>query len=287
VRPHLEMRPPPPEASPPPDESRLERWEGLTAAELATRWEIPAVDLWASVGSTNDVARALASTGASPATLVLADAQHAGRGRAGRAWSSPAGLGLYFSFLARPSAGEVAVYPLRLGVAVARALDPWGGSDLSIKWPNDILLHGRKLGGILCEAAWSGGSLEYLIVGIGLNLLHRDEDFPAELRPRATSLLQIGQPPTRLAVADRLVHELRSVIDADNGAVDEAWHLELGRRDFLRGRVVDVVEPESGRALASGVADGISADGSLRVRIDDRVVEIRSGTVRLAEDRPG
>src|SRR5690606_35180796 len=136
----------------------------------------------------NDVARSLADAGAPAGTLVLAEQQHAGRGRMGRSWSSGPGLGLYLSFVGRPLAASLATYPLRIGVAAATALDPWTAGQVTIKWPNDLLLEGRKLGGILCEASWAGPTVAHMIVGIGLNILHGDSDFPADLRPLATSL---------------------------------------------------------------------------------------------------
>ena len=104
-----------------PASSILERWEGSTALELAERWQVPQVVLLSEVGSTNDFARSLAADAAPVGTTVLAERQLSGRGRSGRAWDSPPGLGLYLSFVARPAPDALPTYPLRVGLAVARA----------------------------------------------------------------------------------------------------------------------------------------------------------------------
>src|SRR5690606_25268427 len=120
--------------------STLDLWEGKTATELAEEWRVPRVVLLSDVGSTNDFARSLAANGTPVGTTVLAERQLAGRGRSGRPWASPAGLGLYLSFVARPTVTALPIYPLRVGLVVARALDTWTGGEIRVKWPNDLLL---------------------------------------------------------------------------------------------------------------------------------------------------
>jgi BirA family biotin operon repressor/biotin-[acetyl-CoA-carboxylase] ligase len=259
-------------------------WEGWTARELAERWGSPEIHLFESLGSSNDVARRLASVGAPPGTVVLAEEQVAGRGRAGRIWASPPGLGLWFSVVGRAAgAGDAGPLPLRVGLAVAAALDPFlGGAEVGIKWPNDLWVGERKLGGILCEASWTGERPGAVVAGVGLNVLHPANAFPEELRNRATSLaLETARPIFRGKVADAVIPlVLRAVLD--DLPLDVA---ALASRDLLRGHRVVVSDPMTGGVLAKGTAAGILADGSLRVlRAEDGEEQhVRSGTVRRLE----
>jgi BirA family transcriptional regulator, biotin operon repressor / biotin---[acetyl-CoA-carboxylase] ligase len=261
---------------------RLARWEGLTEKELQQCWGLPAVHLFRSIGSTNDAARELGAAGAAAGTVVLAEEQTAGRGRAGRGWSSVEGLGLWFSIAIRP-AGEPAMstLPIRAGLAIATALDAWTDhSSPQLKWPNDIILDGRKLGGILCEGSWNGGHLECVVVGVGLNLLHGADDFPPELRRTATSLRQAtGRPISRFDVATAVLNNLRGLFTAPRRGPDPLLQ-DLRGRDSLRGAWIEVLEPETGSVLLRGQARGIDDDGALMVWSDGEVVLVRSGSVR-------
>lgn len=273
-----------------------DRWEGIGARELERRWGIPGVHLCSDVGSTNDVARRLSSAGAPAGTIVLADRQLAGRGRAGRAWDSPAGVGIWLSLVVPPPRDAVAAgtLPLRVGVAAARALDGFTApARVGIKWPNDLVLRGEKLGGVLCEGTWTGDRPGPVVVGVGLNVSQGESEIPPELRGRATSLaIATGRPHDRLAVADALVAALRAgVLDAELTATELAE--ELAARDVLAGRPVTVTDPESGEPRLAGVATGIADDGALLVRVrgehaeggDDgsTVHAVRAGTVRLVD----
>lgn len=275
------MDPPPDPLAVPPE--RMTRWEALDAAELARLWGVPELHLFRSVGSTNDVARALAERGCAAGTCVLAEEQTAGRGRASRTWASPPGLGIWMSLVLRP-AGLAApgVLPLLVGLAAAQALDPFcRPAAVQVKWPNDLLLGGRKLGGILCEGAWEQGRLAFVVAGIGLNVLQAPEDFPAELRPGATSLrIAAGWQPPRAEVAGAV---LRAVLETTRRPeLDRDRLAELEARDALRGRDVVLVEP--GAAPLHGRALGINADGALLLRTGcGSLRTVRSGTVRPAE----
>jgi BirA family transcriptional regulator, biotin operon repressor / biotin---[acetyl-CoA-carboxylase] ligase len=265
-------------------EPRTERWEGRSGAELAALWALPEVRVHARVGSTSDLARALAERGAPAGTLVLADEQTAGRGRAGRGWSSPAGLGLWLSTVLRPATlPHPGALPLLLGLRIAQALDRWvAPATVRIKWPNDLVLSGRKAAGLLCEGVWSGAGPAFVVAGIGVNVLHRETDFPPELRGRATSLgLQAGGPVPRLEVATAVAIAVRSLLGPEV-SLSPADLDRLRARDYLRGRAVAVCDPANGAVLAEGLADGIAADGSLRVRGGDgAVAAVQTGTVRL------
>src|SRR4051794_14278733 len=154
---------------------------------LQTRWLGRAYRHLAECRSTNDEAAAWARAGAPHGALVIADAQTGGRGRLGRTWHSPPGENLYFSTVLRPEIPPHRAPPLTLavGVALADAVRE-AGCDAQLKWPNDLLLDGKKVAGILTEMTTSGGRVEFVVIGIGVNLDARA--FPAELDGRATSI---------------------------------------------------------------------------------------------------
>jgi BirA family biotin operon repressor/biotin-[acetyl-CoA-carboxylase] ligase len=267
-------------------ERRAERWEGATAEELAAAWGLPAVHLFDRAGSTNDVARALAESGAPAGTAVLAEEQVAGRGRGGRGWQSPPGVGVWLSLVLRPRAlAAPGLLPILVGLAAAEALDPFvRPATVSIKWPNDLQLAGRKLAGILCEGSWDGGAPGFVVAGIGINVLHSIGDFPSELRDDATSLrIASGWMPPRAevagAVARAIVRRLADPPAELPGALLDA----LRARDALLGRRVRV----TGAEPLSGMAMGISPAGALLVRAAGGALKtVRSGTVRPAEAAP-
>lgn len=264
-----------------------ERWEALAARDLAARWGVPAVHLYEAVGSTNDVARQLAASGAERGTVVLAERQLMGRGRAGRPWDSPPGVGIWLSMIAAApaDAAAAAVLPLRVGVALARALEPFTvPRSIGLKWPNDLLVESAKLGGILCEGSWTGTDAGPVVVGVGLNVLQRADDLPPALRGAATSLrMAAGETVTRTAVADAVVSALLAELRAaPMPAVTLAQ--ELSARDVLRGRRITVSDPETDAPRLEGLAMGIAENGALLVRTSDgQVRPVRSGTVRATD----
>ncbi len=181
-----------------------------------------------SAGSTNGEALKLAAEGAPEGTVVIADAQTAGRGRLGRAWHSPPGAGLYFSVLLRPS-GPVEDWPrwtIASALAICEGCRAVSGCDVAIEWPNDLLLEGRKVGGILTEGRSSGARSLGLVVGIGINVNQEADDFSPEIRQRAVSLRmgRRGASVDREDLAARCLGEMARVADT----------LALGRWDLLR-----------------------------------------------------
>jgi BirA family transcriptional regulator, biotin operon repressor / biotin---[acetyl-CoA-carboxylase] ligase len=232
----------------------------------------PAVHRLERIGSTQDEAHRLAAAGAPAGTAIVAERQTAGRGSRGRSWASPAG-GLWMSVISRPAGGAGAeLLSLRAGLATAAALDGLGGLPRAeLKWPNDVLLVGRKVGGILCEARWQGDALAWVAVGIGLNVRNR---LPSDARlPGA----MVNEWRADLTVEDVLRALLAELHDLDAGGPTlarpelAAWR----RRDWLRGRMLRVPVP--------GTVEGIGADGALRVRRADATLElVRSGDATLA-----
>jgi BirA family biotin operon repressor/biotin-[acetyl-CoA-carboxylase] ligase len=234
-----------------------------------------------SLPSTNDLAREMAAGGADEGVCVLARSQSAGRGRLGRAWSSPAGEGLYLSVILRPE-----VKPLRstaitfaAAVAVAETLAYDFNLAVDIKWPNDVLAGGRKICGILVETAVEGESLQYAVMGIGVNLAQRD--FPDEIRQAATSvLIESGKPvaPDQFfnSLIGRLEHWYRLAI-SDAQEVFARWQ-QLS--SYARACPVRV-------ALAEGEVDavtrGLSPSGALIIELGNgETREIASGEVTAA-----
>jgi BirA family biotin operon repressor/biotin-[acetyl-CoA-carboxylase] ligase len=233
-----------------------------------------------SVASTNDAARALALEGAAHGTVVVAGAQTRGRGTKGRVWHSPAGLGLYASFILRGPGGAPLPFPhllpLAAGLAASDAVRESAGFEPRLKWPNDIVHEGKKLGGILSEAVSGTSGGDFAVLGVGLNVGHGTADFPEDLRGLATSV--------RLA-AGRAV-PVKTLLDALCRAL-ERWYNVLARGE--PGTVVRAFEARSafpaGAALrietAEGTFDadyrGLDANGRLVVERRDG-----AGTVALA-----
>jgi BirA family biotin operon repressor/biotin-[acetyl-CoA-carboxylase] ligase len=212
--------------------------------------------------STNERARALAAAGAPHGTLVTAAEQSAGRGRQGRTWTGAPGAALLMSVVLRPPADGL---PLAAAVAVCEAVTP----DCLIKWPNDVLVDGRKLAGILVEGRPQDG---WAVLGIGLNVTTREQDFPAELRETATSLAIAAPDGT---TAEAVLASLLARLDARLRSPMEEILAEWRRRDALLGRPVRWDGGE-------GTAAGIDADGSLLVDTGDGRVALNAGEVHLA-----
>lgn len=234
-----------------------------------------------SVGSTNDHLKALARAGAPSGTAVLADVQTAGRGRLGRSFLSPAGEGVYLSVLLRPDCSAEAALQLTAwtAAAVCRALERCCGLSAGIKWVNDIILNGRKLGGILCETSMRGdsGRVDYVVAGVGLNVLQGG--FPPELALTATSLLlETGRRFSRDAVAAALISELDRM-GAEFPAGKERYLREYRAACITTGR--DVCFVRDGERH-TGTAESIDEDFGLVLRLPDGEREhLRSGEVSV------
>jgi BirA family biotin operon repressor/biotin-[acetyl-CoA-carboxylase] ligase len=213
-----------------------------------------------SVTSTNDVARERAREGAPEWSVVLADSQTAGRGRQGNVWISPPG-NLCMSVLLRPALEAVGLLPLMGGVAVAEAASQWGVTA-QLKWPNDAVVGERKLAGILAEAASSGGQVESVVLGIGVNLQLDPAEAPAELRATLTSVKRetgrsISPAEAADAVLGRLAVWYHALAREGPPPLLEAWR----RRSVpWWGRRVEVFSAET---RVAGTALDIDAAGRL------------------------
>ncbi len=224
--------------------------------------------------STNAEALALAQEGAADGTVVLADHQTAGRGRLGRIWHSPPGNNLYCSILLSPrsSAGPqdnaLTWIPLSTGVAVARTLRRASGLAVTLKWPNDILVNEKKIGGVLCERTGSlQNSDSLIVVGIGLNVNLPSEAFPEEIRPAATSLAaEAGRTFDRSALLAALLLELeRCWLQLFSAGPGEATAAYTEFCSTIGHRVRVTV---AGDTTVEGRAMQIGPDGSLVIMPD-------------------
>ena len=259
-------------------------WYGEPEAAWRQRWRVPELRIYRSVGSTNDVARTLAEAGAPAGTVVLADEQTSGRGRRGRRWTGEAGRSLLLSMILRPAGAIPSVLPLRVGLAAARAIEAEAGIAVGIKWPNDLVVAGRKLGGVLCEGTLDGDRPSHVVAGVGVNVLDPEEGWPAELRGVATSIAaQAGRPVPMPALAGRLVAQLSIAAATASEGLGPEEMAELRERDVLRGS--DITRD----GLAAGRAVGIEPDGRLVVRRGGATYHITTGTIRLvvADERQG
>lgn len=220
----------------------------------------------ARVTSTNDVARDLARDGAPHGTAVVAEEQTSGRGTKGRVWHSPPGLGLYASFILRfPDLGPASAFhflPLAAGLAAADAVWEAAGIEARLKWPNDLVLGRRKLGGILAESVSTGSSPGFAVVGVGINVGHGERDFPEGLRQSSTSLcLAGGRPADKEGVFAALCRTLdnwyNSLIRGEKDAIARAFG---DRAAFSPG---DPVRVTTGAGSFPGTYRGLDAEGRL------------------------
>lgn len=251
----------------------------LVTPKLTTSWLGRAWRHVARIGSTNDEAGAWARAGAAAGAVVVADEQTRGRGRLGRRWHSPPGQSLYLSVVLRPPLAPHRVPPVTLAAAVAVA-ETLVGCDVApaLKWPNDVLLDGKKVAGILTEMSADLDRVHHVVVGIGVNL--NTVQFPDDLGAIATSVAEsrgtaVVRADFAAALCGRLEHWFDQFVADGAAPVVAAWKQHA--RFF--GRRVHV---SAGRDQLDGVAEDLEEDGALRLRLDDgRVTRIVAGEVQI------
>ncbi len=229
------------------------------------------------VDSTNSVLKAWAEEGAEAGSVLLAEKQRAGRGRMGRRFESPPG-GLYLSYLLRPELAPAGMGGITAwtAVAVRRALARCCGFLPEIKWVNDLTWRGRKLCGILCEAALRGDRVESLVLGVGINVDTEPEDFPPPLRETAVSLRDVGCPvPDRSALAAELIRSLDAMAE-DFPAAEETYWSEYRAGCVTLGQTV--ILPDG----TEGCAEALERDFALLLRLPDGSLRrLQSGEATL------
>jgi BirA family biotin operon repressor/biotin-[acetyl-CoA-carboxylase] ligase len=235
---------------------------------------------FAETDSTNHRAALLAEGGARDGTVIVAEAQSAGKGRLGRRWTSPAGVNLYLSIILRPAIAPRAAPLLTFlsSFATARTIELETGLRPTVKWPNDVLLDGCKVAGLLNEMNAETERVNYVILGIGVNLNMTQEQFPEDLRYPATSLaLALQHPVDRVRFCRRLLSEIDTLYrdyPAGQDAILTGW---LAYFDLLDKKVT-VEEPS--RSIV-GTVTGIAADGALLLALENGDSErILAGDVR-------
>jgi BirA family biotin operon repressor/biotin-[acetyl-CoA-carboxylase] ligase len=236
---------------------------------LKTKWIGKTIHYFHTLDSTNAKAYQLALNGAEEGEVVIAEFQEKGRGRLGRHWFSPPFLNLYVSIILRPkiSPHQASLITLMAAVATADAIQKFSGLLPLIKWPNDILLHDRKVAGLLNEIHSEMDRIHFVILGIGVNLNMSEKMFSKEIRSVATSLkIEMGQTISRKAFLQSLLQELEKwytiFIKEGNAIILKAWR----DRAHIKGRRVKVTS--FGEKLV-GMAVDVDSDGALILETED------------------
>jgi BirA family biotin operon repressor/biotin-[acetyl-CoA-carboxylase] ligase len=240
------------------------KWFGREGDAIARLCGLPRVVALRQVESTMDAAHELAAEGAPAGTLVLAEEQRAGRGRGGRAWTSAPGAGIWMTLIERPAdASALDVLSLRVGLALAPALERWTPRAVQLKWPNDLFCEGRKLAGVLIEARWRDARPDWVAIGIGINLRVPEgrADAYALGTDDAHDVLAECLPRVRAAAFAR-------------GPLRDDELAAFAARDLTFGRELE--------APAVGTARGISPAGALLVQTSAGLSEHRAGSLILA-----
>lgn len=250
-------------------------------SRMDTEWAGHPVIFCEELASTNLKAKLDAENGAGHGTLIVADMQTAGRGRRGRAWSSPAGTNVYFTLILKPdySPGITSMVTLVMGLAVAEGIRGTCGVEACIKWPNDIVVNGKKVCGMLAEMSIERDFVHYVVIGVGINV--GLQEFAPEIADTATSLWQeCGRRVPRAELVVNVMKEFeacyRTFREAGNlsGLADRYNSLLVNR-----GREVRVLDP---KGEFRGISGGINETGELLVeREDGHVAEVYAGEVSV------
>ena len=250
----------------------------LISHNLATRFIGQKVIYHPRLASTMEVARQAARQGAAEGTVVVADEQTAGKGRIKRLWLSPRGS-LALSIILYPDMSYLPYLTMLASLAVAHSIEAITGLESQLKWPNDVLIDGKKVCGILIESDVRANMVAYAIIGIGINVNFRLSDFP-EILSTATSLAdELGKAVSRVDVIRHLLVEIERLYSAlpDGEPVYREWRDRL----VTLGRKVQV---KSGEAMLEGIAESVARDGSLLLRHDNgSSTKIVAGDVSLLD----
>jgi len=240
------------------------------------------IHVFKETASTNDIVERLARDGAKEGVVVFAEAQTKGRGRLGRKWHSPAGRGLYFSVLLRPKLRPLEATQLTVVAATAlvRAIEATTSVRPAIKWPNDLLVDGRKIAGVLTELSAELDTIKHLTLGIGLDVNQTAGDFPPELRGLATSLrIAAGSPISRPELATRILRELEADYARVQRGKFEAVADEWEECCTTLGQQVTI---HIGDRVIRGCAESLDDDGALLLRTQHgRLERIVGGDVTV------
>ncbi len=243
--------------------------ESEIASRLQTKWAGRRLVFFESTGSTNPDAKRFAEEGAPHGTTVVADRQTAGRGRRGRSWESPAGRSIYFTSIVRPAfvPDKASMITLVMALSVAEAIQEVTGLPTGIKWPNDIVVNGKKVVGILTEMSMTPemNEIQFLVAGVGVNVNQESlEEFPEELRGTATSLkIESGRQFDRAALLAEILARFEESYETFERTVDlSGLRARYESRRVGRNAVVRVLDPAG---EYTGISRGITETGELIV----------------------
>lgn len=249
--------------------------------EENTTWLARNLFYYEETGSTNDDIKKMANESAENGTLVVADMQTAGRGRRGRTWISPKGESIYMSLLLRPGCmpNQASALTLVMALAVAEAIEELASGKSGIKWPNDIVMNGKKVCGILTEMSLAQNAIDYVVIGVGIN--GNQSSFEEEIARTATSIaLELGKKIERTELIGRILH----YFEQEYAEYEKTWDV-TGLADkynqYLvnRQRQVRVLDP---KGEYEGMALGINSQGELLVKRENgEIEEVYAGEVSV------
>ena len=233
------------------------------------------------IGSTNDEAKRLARKGKQEGLLVLAERQIAGKGRFSREWHSPEDVGLYCSLILRPPVHvpRISLMTISAGVAVLETIQNETSLTPLLKWPNDVLINGKKICGILTESAYKQSRVEFAVLGIGVNINNKREEFPENLRGSSTSLkIEAGKDISREKFLSALMFHLENnyadFLKGDNKNVLKSWR----QNNDTLGKKVTVCR---GTTSVTGLAKDIDGEGNLLIHLNNGNLEkVSNGELR-------
>ena len=248
---------------------------------IHTKWAGPQVAFFEETDSTNNEIRRLAEQGAPHGTLAVAERQLGGKGRRGRVWTSPAGVGIWMSMLLRPQIDPMAASMLTLVMALStrRGIEKATGLKSEIKWPNDLVLNKKKICGILTEMSTELMEIQYVIPGTGINV--NQMEFPDDIKATATSLrIESGKIQKRSEIIAAIMEAFEGYYDTFIETQDMSGLIEEYNANLVNlGNEVCVLDPAG---EYRGVSEGINKEGALLVRLSDGTLkEIISGEVSV------
>lgn len=229
--------------------------------------------IYNEISSTNTIAKFLSENGIENGSAVIAEKQTAGRGRSGKSWESPLG-GVWLSVILTPNAdySKIPLITLATGVAVANTFEKIGVENPEIKWPNDIMINGKKASGILTEAVTNSNHIENIIIGVGIDANLSIEDFPKELHDSTTSLeIELGRKVDENLLIKIFLEEIEKIIRLFNQEHYEEILKEWRKRSYTIGRIIEVKKPFNKSFDAYAI--GISKEGALIVEKSDGTLE--------------
>lgn len=256
------------------------------ASRLHTKWAGRKLYYFESTGSTNTDAKRLAEEGEPHGTTIVANMQTAGKGRRGRTWQSPAGANTYFTILLKPdfSPDKASMLTLVMALSVAEAIEEITGLKADIKWPNDIVVHKKKVVGMLTEMSTTPemDEIQYVVIGVGTNVNYDSpENFPEELRPTATSLrMEAGHLINRAALTERMLARFEVNYEKFEETLDLSGLMDSYEKHLINvGAQVRVLDPAG---EYTGISRGINAVGELLVEKENgETINVYAGEVSV------